>query len=93
MYEPNCRRLRYKVRNDVWQFLTLMVATLIGMQAATIKASDRQVGECTMRNEQEIKEAISAACLKSAVEMGDRIKTMSWFGRNVRRQASEKAAA
>ena len=32
--------------------------------------------------EQKFEKAIYDACLKSAIAMGARIKTMSWFGKN-----------
>ena len=35
-----------------------------------------------MMMSKEFEAAIYDACLKSAIAMGDRIKTMSWFGKN-----------
>lgn len=37
-----------------------------------------------METMMDLKEAIYVACLKSALAMGDRLKGISWFGRNRR---------
>ena len=44
--------------------------------------------------EKSFEKVIFDACLKSALSMGSRIKTMSWFGKNhVQAKAEDKIAA
>ena len=39
-------------------------------------------GSSQVMMNKEFEQAIFDACLKSAIDMGDRLKTMSWFGKN-----------
>lgn len=39
------------------------------------------------QNDEQLRAALYAACLAAAKAMGPAIKTMSWFGRNVRSSA------
>jgi hypothetical protein len=47
-----------------------------------------------MVHDQALKDALYKACLQSARNMGVKLKTVSWFGHNVRREeASTNKAA
>lgn len=50
------------------------------------------VREIDMDRNEVVKAVLTRACLESAHQMGEKVKLVSWFGRNVRTSSAKVAA-